>query len=603
MKTPTPLAIPHQDRDDSPFARLTPDELDAWMDALPRHTPSVYAERLLDALSASNRAPLLAMSRFTLAERLRRDIYAICDTLAKRYHAAPLPLDETAGHLAYLASRLFGELAVGFKLGINDSLPEPNQPPANRLELQTATQRAILAHGRGLLEAYQTYAPEPAQVWRALHTLYRNAELLRLQAQPIEGTRDTEETALSIKQAYLRVVTIALCNPYHLMEGDAEELYRRIGRWVHFVRMETPPGDTPLNGRFIVDLDSDLPPRYVAAQHRLPPPINPRLFDFQELLRALNAHVDYLNQALRLQSNRAAHLVRMQRDLYRRTHHALAGRQERRSSRRPAVARVRMVGGLLACHYFLNDQRPFEPDKDEQRWLQRLGVAGAREQDQRLAVAVTNAYLAAHGPSEKRDWRPVSHAREQETFATGSALPHSALPAADRVPTEQDLRAMIWNRKNESEGGMAVFCPRNSGIRARVGELVAHHDPVGDHDPVSSEWQLGMIRWVRTRKQGGLEMGIQRLADSGHAAGSKALAGPGAGSGYLRTLVLPRVNPMTDDATLITPAGVYDVGTMLTLNLGQLVLYAELTELLETTRYYAHFRFGLRQAPAPMTRR
>ncbi|MEX0872915.1 MAG: hypothetical protein WDZ65_13980 [Aquisalimonadaceae bacterium] len=537
---------------------------------------------------------MLEMSRFELAERFRRTIYQICDALAQRYRSAALPLDETASHQAFLVSRLYGELAVSYKLGINDALARTPMPADTRLTLQTAIQRAILAHGRGLLEAYQTYSPEPAQVWRAVHMLYRNAELLRLQAQPIEGTRDTEETALSIKQAYLRMVTLALCNPYHLMQGDAEELYRRIGRWVHFVRVHAPEPESSLDGLFIVDLNSDLPPRYVSEQHRLPPPMNPRVFDFRELIRALTAHIENLNQTLQQQHNRAVLSERMQRDMYARTHQALAGRQERRSPRRPAVARVRMVDGLPACHYFMNGQRAFQPEKDEQRWLERLGVVGTGEQSRKLALAVSNAYLATHAPQSSRY---SSHGNQATELDENWNDDFAEAPATERGSTEPELRSMIWNRKNESDGGMALFCPRNSGIRTRVGELVAYHDSAINLEPSSGDWKLGVIRWLRTRKQGGVELGIQHLADSGHAAGSKAVMGTGKGSAYVRTLVLPRVNPMTHAATLITPSGIYDAGTVLTLNLGKLVLYVELTELLETTRFYTHFRFRLRQAP------
>ncbi len=96
---------------------------------------------------------------------------------------------------------------------------------------------------------------------------------------------------------------------------------------------------------------------------------------------------------------------------------------------------------------------------------------------------------------------------------------------------------------------------------------------------------------------GGLELGIEHLADDALAAGSKAVRGPGSGAEYFRAVFVPRVDPLVKEATLLTPAAVYDVGAVLKLNLRELVVYAQLTELLETTRMFAHFRYKLVQAP------
>ncbi len=577
MTTPMQLMVPAQNRDRSPFSGGTPAHLEAWLEELPRGDPRICGGRLLDSLWSANRAPLTRMSRFELAEALRPVIYDTADRLIRRYHVAPLPLSEETAKVALLVSQLLEELAIGFKLAVNDMLGRSSLSRDDRLSMQIAMQRSLLAHGRCLLEAYRTYAPEPEHIWRAVHMLYRNAEALRLQAQPIEGTRDSDETALSIKQAYMRLVLLALANPYHLMQGEAEEIYRRLGRWVHFVRVITPSPEDALDGRFVVDLDSHLPPRYASRQHRLPPPANPRVFGVEDLLRTLAGNIRNLESTLRRQPCRTLLAERMQLDMYNRLYTALAGRNERKSPRRPSVARVRMTDGLAACHYFLNERVPFSPGQAEPC------THGCSDNTNPMPTATNGNGVAA------------GRASALTATAEGPGIGSSAEPAAAK-----SFRSMLWSRKNESDGGMALFCPQGIPSRTRVGELVAYTQTTIGDAPGKS-WAVGVIRWMRTRAQDGVEIGIQHLADSGYAATAWQVNGSDvdtAASSPLCALITPRVpKPENTAASLVTPPGSCDVGNLLRLTVGGKTLHVELEELLDATRFFARFRYSIRKLP------
>jgi hypothetical protein len=54
-------------------------------------------------------------------------------------------------------------------------------------------------------------------------------------------------------------------------------------------------------------------------------------------------------------------------------------------------------------------------------------------------------------------------------------------------------------------------------------------------------------------------------------------------------------------AALIVPAVVYDVGTVLAVNLGTRLLYVRLTRIRESTRAFAQFEY--RVVPAPLGER
>ncbi|MCC5858772.1 MAG: hypothetical protein JJT90_11495 [Ectothiorhodospiraceae bacterium] len=589
--TISPLQVPAIAAGKALFSDAEPSRVRIWLSALPSANPGASGRELLEVLQATNRAPLNRMPRLAFAEALRRTVYETCEALALKYARKPLPLSEDEDALSQLVRQLYEELANAYKLALNQTAQRRRIGSGERKDLLLASQRSLLALGRELLESYRVYAPESPRLWPDLHQLYRNAEALRLQALPVEAMPDTEETSLSIKQAYLRAVILSLSNPYHLALGEAEELYRRIGRWVHFVRISIPESPRHQLGRFLVDLDSELPPRYAPRQQRQLPARNPRVLELDDLVRVLNEQVDRLNETISRQNSGHTFSERMQRDMYERFAHALGGRQERHSERTPNLAKLRMVDGLSGCHFMLNDGRDFAPEQDEQRWQDRVSMHDRNQGGLELHAGSDHS----NGLSENQGRRSRFRAHDPDVDDVWNRAIRLQAEPAPELPGVAIHRAEVWSRKNQSDGGLALFCPSGCRTRTRVGEVVAWTESPLPQPP-GTAWRLGVIRWLRTRPRGGIELGIQKLAETGYAAGCKAISGPGLGAEYLRGLVLPRVNPLIEPATLITPAGVFDLGSVLRLNLQDLVLTVELTERLETTRQFARFRFRPKQA-------
>lgn len=593
----TRLAVPKVSGERAVFEHDSEGKLRGWMDELPIGNAVQTAKELVSQLRIMNRAATKRAARFSLLEVLRPLVNDLAVTLTGHYKAASMPLNAEQQTQAELVLRLHNELATGYKLVVNEQLDAAERGVTENISLllQLGTQRAILSLGRELMESYRIYAAEPAHLWRDVHTLYRNAERFSLQAQPIEGTRDADETALSIKQAYLRVAVLALANPYHLMSGEAEDLYRRIGRWVHFVQIRKPDSNEAVQGKFLIDLGADFPARYVPHGLKVPPSKEPRMLELGRLVDTIAEQITRFNDTLA--RSRAATVLseRMQRDMYIRFKEALGGRQERTDERKPTVAKLSLVEGLSASHYFLNGRRAFTPEEDEASWNARLGGMGEShalrlQHEERLDGKAVEKRYSQRGRFSRFDsfdadlddvWRKanmVSPDRPQEFRQR-------------RV----NYRAVPWHRKNESAGGMALYCAEQAPMQVRVGELLAYTDRDGAKP---QDWKIGVLRWLRTRPNGGLEMGVKHLADSGWAVGVKAVQGPGSGAEYLRAIMIPRVNPLTQTATLVVPAAVFDVGSVIRLNLRELVIYAKLSELVETTRLFSHFRFRVVEQPA-----
>lgn len=592
MATATPLNVPTLDSDRSVFSDLSPGRIGEWLEQLPLANPRVSAHTLVNALHGTNRCSVRRASRLEVAERARPVVEAVADGLIHQYRRSGLPLAPEQDNDARMVQHLFRELTIAFHHAVNAALPESGTRPRNRQDLLLALQRTLLAQGRGLLEAYRLHAPEPQGFWHTLHSLYRNAEAFRLQGEPIKGKADNDETALSVKQAYLRVIILALANPYHLIEGETEELYRRLGRWIHGARLTRPDDNTSLAGRFLVDLGSDFPPRYLARQQpRRVPSAEPRLLELDQLLTTVDQQIQAVDHRITHTRHGSTLSLRHQRGMYTRFRDALGGRQERTTPRRSTLAPVSLVDGLSHVHYVLSGFQAFHPEADELRW--RRKIADTSRGAHGLELAADDWIQTPQGPTRHNAYFRGYDREADDVWQRANRLDMAAAEPSDAAA--ETVEPVTMSRKNVSEGGMALFLARDCPLQTRVGELVAYAEP--EHADNPENWGLATIQWLRTRPERGLEMGIAHLAESAFAAASKAVSGPGKGSAYMRTLIAPRVNPLSGRATLVTPASVYDRGSRLALNLGELVLHVELVRVLEQGRRYDRFAYRVLTDP------
>lgn len=580
------LKTPPLQSEDSRYSRWDQNLLDSWLRSLPHADARKFGQNLHEKLQAFNRTPLRRLNRYVLSERMRPFVNDAASMLVKLYSTSPLPLAEQAQADAQLVQKLYAELATSFKIAVNDEISRLQTARRDRGPLQLATQRALLCLGRVVLESYRVYAPEPPLLWRDIHTLYRNAERARLQNLPVYRAPDSDDTALVIKQAYLRIAVLALSNPYHLMQGEAEELYRRIGRWIHFVQL-APPENENINGRFIIDLDSDLPARYIGLAAPMIPRGELRILNLQQLTAAIEEQIAHANQQLAAHPTAIALSMRMQRDMYQRFHAALSQRPERSSERRPTMARLMVARGFTACHFLLSDKQAFAPEDEENQKTTSPAAGGSSTSRSGLKLELLDDDELPPPTPSSGTKRWTSQFQGFDAEADDVWRKATLIKPIEEEAEKPQPTAFQWNRKNESDGGLALFCARNCPMQARVGELLVFAD---NEAATGQDWQIGAIRWLRTQPNGGIEIGVQRLSDNGHAVATQALSGAGKGSEYLRGLLMPRQSGIEHNSSLLSPAGIYDIGTLINLRLGKQVIQVRLSELVEATRYFAHFK-------------
>ncbi len=556
-------------------------ELLAWLESLPIANPAESASRMHTELAQLNRRRLDTAKRLELAPHFERIGGELVEALRKPLARGTFPVPAKSRRGAALVHGLLAELANSRKILVTELAS--GQARAQRLGLGASMAEASHLLAELLLNCYLQYQSVPRGVWHDLHRLYALADefgfkVLREGKEPSAALRRVE-------LSYKRISLLVLTNPYHLMSGEALRVYELLEQWAGLATLAPLSGSRVPEGIYFADLESDEPPSY-ARGPEIPLVKQGQVLGIEPLMGAVATG---LRELMAEQNAEASRTVRRERDLLLRLERAWKIRRKRRFPRTQQVSRLDVASSLSACHYFISGEQRFAP---EQRGSDKKGAdlellpadfaPWKRDEFGRPASGVG---LASQLTSyQSRDptsdiWRLVYQTKDR---------------AEDEVEAEPAFLAANLSSIDESMGGLALLCGRDSSLRLQVGELVVY-EPGGRRD--AANWRVGAVRWLLQRPDQDMEVGIKRLSRDALALAVRAIRGIGKGGGFFRGLLIPRANPKDKATALIVPWGIYDVGTEIALHLEGEVLYARLSKVLETTGCYSVFAFQLIDTP------
>jgi hypothetical protein len=273
-------------------------------------------------------------------------------------------------------------------------------------------------------------------------------------------------------------------------------------------------------------------------------------------------------------------------------------RVERLSERKPRSAPREIAIGISAAHHFAGHGAEFAPETDEIALRNRAvgskghGLSLIAENDtpwvnedqiQRLAAGIVQPRTSQFAADAVKDiWVKIYSTQAHYENEKGAGN------------NGQTFENILCQLRDESRGGMALFCRKGHGLRLVVGEVIAFKS---EHAPGADDWSIGVVRWLRTDAQESLELGIGLLADDALAVAARGVKGVGKDSEYFRSLLIPKRDPRRYTTTLIVPAAVFDVGSVIFVNTGTDVFFAQLTKLMDATNSFSLFQFKIVDAP------
>jgi hypothetical protein len=590
------LRIP--ERAHNPSVTINPGitQVRASLDALPLANARESCVRIYDLLQPLNRAPLDLNVRTQIMAMILPLLEDLISSVRSTYLNMPLPLVEKQARNALIISKLQTELSYGYKIIVQELLEEQVATGAGTTKLPQAIYYAMSFLARQLLDAYALYAEEPPHIWLELNQLYLYAEKQQLhdiRLNPLNA--DDEPDPATIANTYRRIILLSLANPYHLMQGEAIKMYKRLTAWAPHCKI-IPLGNNPVpEGKLFADLNMDAPPLYAPNTSSKVRPREGRLLEISDILALLTREI----RLLTTQTKNAVHsnlAKRMERDMYFRWSESWGIRRERMSHRTPTETPTQVVCSLTLAHHFLSGESDFAPEEREEEiqgqdslnlgsdslslipeehtpWKSEGNQPAVRTDNPRQSVFETS-----DGDSVKDIWIKV--------FATSTQ-------AVEEFTASKKLDFEIYDCKviNTNQGGYGLVCPSRTNPPARTGELLAARNEDTDQG-----WSVGVIRWMKVA-QDCINMGVRTIADDTRPVATKAVAGVGTGGEYFRAMIAPNLDPEKYPTTLITPAAIYDINSVVMLNLDDRILYAKLTRQLDSTTSFSQYQFDLVEPP------
>lgn len=595
------LNIPQ--RNTNPVVTINPsvDQIKAMLRGLPLANPEKCCTLILQELFRLNRAPFAVKARIEIMTQLLPILDDTVNSVRNSYINDPLPLTSRRQQSAHLINRLLTEMSYGYKIIVSELLEENRANASSIAYLPQAIYYAMGFLSRLLVDTYALYTQEPRYIWLELNQLYLYAEKNGIhdnELNPINA--EHEPKPATIINSYRRIILLAVANPYHLMQGETVRMYHKLINWAPHCRILSLGNGRLPEGKLFVDLTMDAPPLYAPKTPSKLRPVEGRLLEIRELLALIGQETRRLTLAKQKDSLSHNLARRMERDMYFRWAEAWGLRRERLSNRKPKEIPARIICGLTATHHFISDEKPFKPEEAE---LYILGHNAHLQGSDALTLIATEQTPWAYEDKEKHVLSSLHQPRKSQFDAQQGAHERNlwikvyanSTRAIDELTPGHETALFEYQGcqiTNTNHGGFGITCPVSTLLPARVGDLL------GARTAKSTAWAIGKALWMKISNNQDVTLGVKLIAEDGRAVATKAVHGVGSGGEFYRSLLIPDLDPKRHPTTLITPAAVYDTGTIVKIILENEILHVRLLRQLTSTSTFSQYQFELVDRPA-----
>ena len=532
-----------------------------WIEDLPLINIDKTVTLLGGALDELNGYILPDAERFETLELFTRPVAHANDSLKKKFLGRPIPLEGSALAHAEKAIDLCLRMATGYKILAALLDRKTDAGP----QMATAIHRAIQYYSEILISNYQTYTQHPAGTWGNLNALYALADKHGLATQAIAGIATQHEATTSIEDSYKQILLLCLASPYRLRQSEIRQVHDLLTRWAPYSKLlDSGTGDA--GDYFSCQLDSDEPPAYKALRQAGGADSYRRFLSTRDMAGPVNATLSEYRSSRQ-------HIGLPEEKTLQRLLMSWGVMPERRFTRHRRDEEVQLLMGLDNIHAVIAKPANSAETAGDSEDHPIRDSEYLRDPTFEQSTVVNIDWLT--GPNAGGNGQAADDARAK-------AFPGSSI----RTPEKRSIE--LWKVQDMSAGGYNLRRKTDKASGAQVGELVAINTDVNKD---GNSWQLGVIRWMKSTRQHGLELGIQMLAP-----GARAIRAaicdekPGEGN-KMNGFLLPEIRVLNQPATLLLPSLPFRAGCTTILQQEANEERITLTQQLENTGSFAQFLF------------
>jgi hypothetical protein len=555
------LQIPELRKPDKDGFKTGAEAVRQWIENLPLVNIDKTVTLLEEALDEINGYDIPNTERFEALELFAGQVAHINDSLRKKYLGRPIPLKGSTLAHTEKAIDLCLRMASGYKI-LAVSLDRAGQADT---QMATAIHRAIRYYSEILISNYQTYTQYPAGIWSDLHALYGLADKHGLAKQAVIDITTQHETTVTIEDNYKQILLLSLACPYRLRQNEIRQVYNLLTQWAPYSNLhDSSDGDT--SGFFACQLDSDEPPAYMALRQTDRAYSHCRFLSTRDMGDPVNATLSEYRPARQ-------HIGLPEERTLQRLLMSWGVMPKRRFSRHRQDSEVSLLRGLDNIHAVIAE--PVESadttGDSEDHFIRESEYLSDPTFEQRTVINIDRHPRAnSSGNGQAADTARVN------------AFPGALIKTPDKSLIE------TWKVQDISAGGYSLLRDTDEASGAQVGELVAVNTKDQKED---NSWQLGVIRWMKSTRPGGLELGIEMLAPGASAILTTPCNEKPSVENMMNGILLPEIKALNQPATLLLPSLPFHVGCMITLLQNNSEERIKLTQQLENTGCFAQFLF------------
>lgn len=545
--------------------------LKTWQNTLPLINMGETTKQVYQTLRILNRQPIAAKDRFELMEQLRSTASLVLDHLNKYLYGLSFPLSGKSKQISNLCHALLLELSIGYK-HITQDRNAHKKKPSQRI-LATATHRAMRYIAESMLLSAIIYQRAPPSSWHDLHRLLDFAAKQHLDQLPIDDSRYKTVSSSTIEDVYKQACLLAMAHPLRLRSGEAQRLSSFFETGCHLVEMKkalTPD----MNGRtHVASLKSSESPAFIPLAD-ITTFSNLRGFDLTRLISILNDKVNS-EEGEKNPSLGKTNTVRLEPQLIQRLVHTWTTEEKRRFSRVSTHRSIVATIGLKKIIRAINSDIHRELGKDE-----LFPAIAATDQNHQSSSFGTIGHAERSSPEGGAQLNGLNSPYDHDLLM--GELGYGSPPKPRKPPKSwQD-----WLVLNTGAGGYGLRWDQDSACHAQVGELVA----LREKEYNIYHWRIGIIRWMKTPKEGGLELGVQLVAPRAVVVSVETIQNRNHSEILpIEALMLPGMKTIQQLPSLLVPSQFSSVGDVIEINMLGKKLNIELNKYGEHTSFYSQF--------------
>lgn len=508
-----------------------------WVDSLLATKVMHTSSKLYHAIPEVSRLKTDYQNRFDILEILRPSIQYSILGLQKSFLNQPLILPENAQKSVLVAQSLQKNMIDGY-LATVIQIAQKGKANKQTLGLLTKTiHRAITGIGLLFFRNYQIYASPPANMWSILNILYQVANYYNLTKVPVTDITLKTARALSIENAYSRVLMLSCSKTNQLSQPEIDQAYTVYESWCQAVSINNGLSDERENF-FAVDLLSSQGPIFKSKvqEHNSGHFIE---LNYTILLSQLSKQSAASEETLG-----AGATITIPKDfslpLLNHLIQTWSNVAQRKYKRKNIESPADVAIGLTDSHYFICNGQDFD-------YFLRSSGSHEPQKISRFSQGLT----------------PASHLDSYQ---------NSSVPV---------YRVLL---QNSSTGGYCILWQGEISAKVVAGELI------GIKEIGKRTWSIGVIRWVRQLKQAS-QLGIQLLANNAKPYGVAQNYDMGGHSEYMRAFFIPPSKFGQGNPTLLTAFAPLQEFDKIKLIDGEREWTAKLERVVFSTKNVQQFRF------------